>query len=170
MERRVKKKYLNLPTNTIILAQDESRFVSESNHITSWSTKGTSVEYPGYRYGTSLNCFGSINLQNGELISSFHDKGNALSTIEHLQKVRDKYDESIPLTFIIDNASWHKTAAVTDFCEQKNRDLSEEDEECLRRVAEDIRGNVVTWSKVQGAIDDGDWEPWHGSRGLFGPM
>lgn len=100
MERRVKKKYLNLPTNTIILAQDESRFVSESNHITSWSTKGTSVEYPGYRYGTSLNCFGSINLQNGELISSFHDKGNALSTIEHLQKVRDKYDESIPLAFI----------------------------------------------------------------------
>lgn len=112
------KKLIKLPNNTIILAQDESRFTSESNRVTSWSKSGVSVAYSGYRYGTALNCFGSINLQNGELISSFHDKGNAEATIEHLQRVRDNYHTDIPLAFIIDNATWHKTEAVKTFCEE----------------------------------------------------
>jgi len=120
LERGVKKNYLNLPKNAILFAQDESRFVSESSRITSWSTKGVCATYSGYRYGTSLNCFGSINLQNSELISSFHDTGNALATIAHLQKVRNLYDVKIPLYFMIDNASWHKTKAVTAFCEENN--------------------------------------------------
>ena len=76
--------------------------------------------YSGYRYGTSLNCFGSLNLKDGNLISSFHDKGNSESTIEHLTKVRATYDENIPLAILIDNASWHKTAVVRAYCEQNN--------------------------------------------------
>jgi transposase len=74
--------------------------------------------YSGYRYGTSLNCFGSINLQNGNFISSFHDKGNSDATIEHFTKVRSNYNENIPLAFLIDNASWHKTQAVKEYCEE----------------------------------------------------
>lgn len=103
-----------------MFAQDESRFSSESNHITSWSIKGTSVSYAGYKYGTSLNYFGSINLQDGTLIGSFHDRGNSSATIEHLQKVRNNYDINIPLAFLIDNASWHKTKVVKDFCSKNN--------------------------------------------------
>ena len=73
--------------------------------------------YSGYRYGTSLNCFGSINLKDGHLISSFHDRGNAEATIEHFKKVRSNYNEDIPLAFFIDNASWHKTLAVKEYCD-----------------------------------------------------
>jgi len=109
-----------LPINTILLSQDESRFSSESNRVTSWSTSGSSVVYSGYRYGTSLNCFGSINLKDGNLISSFHDTGNAEATIEHFKKVRQNYDKNIPLAFFIDNASWHKTLAVQEYCENNN--------------------------------------------------
>ena len=105
---------------TIILSQDESRFCSESNRITSWSKKGKSVVYSGYRYGTSLNCFGSIDLKNGQFISSFHERGNAEATIEHFQKVRDSYEAHIPLAFIIDNATWHKTNKVKEFCVQNS--------------------------------------------------
>jgi len=76
--------------------------------------------YSGYRYGTSLNCFGSINLKNGNIISSFHERGNAEATIEHLTKVRAIYTENIPLAFLIDNASWHKTLAVKDYCKNNN--------------------------------------------------
>ncbi len=103
-----------------MLSQDESRFSSETNRVTSWSSSGLSVVYSGYRYGTSLNCFGSINLKNGNLISSFHDKGNAEATIEHLKKVRKNYDKHIPLAFFIDNASWHKTLAVKEYCKNNN--------------------------------------------------
>ena len=39
MERRGKKNLLEFSEETILLAQDESRFVSESNRITSWSTR-----------------------------------------------------------------------------------------------------------------------------------
>ena len=120
MAKRYKKKLLELPINTVILSQDESRFSSETPKVTSWSPIGSSVEYSGYKYGTSLNCFGSIDLSNGELISSFHDKGNAQATIEHFKKVRKNYDENIPLAFFIDNASWHKTNAVTEYCENNN--------------------------------------------------
>ncbi len=95
-----------------MLAQDESRFSSETARVTSWSPKGASVVYSGYKYGTSLNCFGSLNLKDGNLISSFHDRGNSEATIEHLTKVRKHYDKDIPLAFFIDNASWHKTIAV----------------------------------------------------------
>jgi hypothetical protein len=87
-----------LPTCTILLSQDESRFSSEVTRVTSWFQSG-------YRYGTSLNCFGSLNLKTGNLISSFQDKGNAEATIEHFTKVRKAYDEHIPLAFLIDNAS-----------------------------------------------------------------
>ena len=67
-----------------------------------------------------MNCFGSLNLKDGNLISSFHDKGNAEATIEHLGKVRKNYDKNIPLAFLIDNASWHKTKAVEIFCDNNN--------------------------------------------------
>jgi transposase len=91
----IKKKLLNLPKDIILLSQDESRFSSETNRVTSWSQSGSSIVYSGYRYGTSLNCFGSINLSNGNLISSFHDRGNAEATIEHFKKVRSSYDKNI---------------------------------------------------------------------------
>ena len=91
--------------------------------MTSWSKSGSSVVYSGYRYGTSLNCFGSFNLKTGNLISSFHDRGNAEATIEHLKKVRASYSENIPLAFFIDNASWHKTIAVQEYCEQNKISL-----------------------------------------------
>jgi len=102
------------------LSQDESRFCSESNRVTSWSEKGEAVVYSGYRYGTALNCFGSIDLKNGHFIGSFHERGNSDATIEHFQKVRDSYEDNIPLAFIIDNATWHKTKKVKDFCVENN--------------------------------------------------
>ena len=102
------------------MSQDESRFSSETNRVTSWSTSGSAVVYSGYRYGTSLNCFGSINLKNGYFISSVHEKGNAEATIEHFAKVREMYDENIPLAFLIDNASWHKTLSVKEYCNNNN--------------------------------------------------
>jgi len=119
MERRDKKNLLAFSDDMVLLSQDESRFASESNHITSWSTKGVSVSYSGYRYGTSLNCFGSFNLNTGHLISSFHDTGNALTTIEHFKIVREHYGDK-PITYLIDNASWHKTKKVQEHCEQNN--------------------------------------------------
>ena len=119
MERRGKKNFLALTSATILLSQDESRFVSESNRITSWSTKGTAVSYSGYRYGTSLNCFGSFNLNTGHLISSFHDTGNALTTIGHFEIVREHYGDK-PIAYLIDNASWHKTKKVKEYCEENN--------------------------------------------------
>ena len=102
------------------MSQDESRFCSESNRVTSWSEKGEAVVYLGYRYGTALNCFGSIDLKNGHFIGSFHERGNSDATIEHFQKVRDSYEDNIPLAFIIDNATWHKTKKVKDFCVENN--------------------------------------------------
>lgn len=119
MERRGKKNLLTLEEGTVLLAQDESRFVSESNRITSWSVKGTAISYSGYRYGTALNCFGSFNLNDGHLIPSFHDKGNALETIEHFKIVRKHYGDK-PIACLIDNASWHKTKKVKEYCEENN--------------------------------------------------
>jgi transposase len=57
---------------------------------------------------------------DGNLISSFHDRGNTQATIEHFTKVRSFYHENIPLAFLIDNASWHKTLAVKEYCENNN--------------------------------------------------
>jgi len=117
VERRYKKTLLELSTDTILLSQDESRFASESNHITSWSSKGIPISYSGYRYGTSLNCFGSFNLHTGHLISSFHDTGNALTTVEHFKIVRKYYGDK-PIAYFIDNASWHKTKKVREYCDK----------------------------------------------------
>jgi len=119
LERRYKKTLIELSADTILLSQDESRFASESNRITSWSIKGTSISYSGYRYGTSLNCFGSFNLHTGHLISSFHDTGNALTTVEHFKIVREHYGNK-PIAYLIDNASWHKTKKVKEYCEKNN--------------------------------------------------
>jgi len=119
MERRGKKNFLTFSQEIVLLAQDESRFASESNRITSWSAKGVAVSYSGYRYGTSLNCFGSFNLSTGHLIASFHDTGNALTTIEHFKIVREHYGDK-PIAYLIDNASWHKTKKVREYCKENN--------------------------------------------------
>jgi len=104
-----------------LFSQDESRFCSESNRVTSWSAKGKAVVYSGYRYGTALNCFDSIDLKSGYFIGSFHERGNAEATIVHLQKVRAEYKEGMPpLAFFMDNATWHKTDKVKEFCEKNN--------------------------------------------------
>lgn len=116
MERKYKKSFLELSDDTVILAQDECRFSSESHRITSWSNKGSAVSYSGYRYGTSLNCFGSLNLQDGNLLTSFHERGNALTTLEHFKIVREYYGDK-PIAYLIDNAPWHKTKTVKEYCE-----------------------------------------------------
>ena len=59
-------------------------------------------------------------MKNGHLIASFHERGNAQATIEHFEKVRANYKPNIPLAFIIDNATWHKTKKVKEFCELNN--------------------------------------------------
>ncbi len=120
MERGDKKNSLDLLVDAILLAQDESRFSSETPRVTSWSQTGSSVVYSGYRYGTSLNCFGSLNLQTGELTSSFHDKGNWKTTIEHLKVVRKNYDKNLPLFIFMDNAPWHKKDEVKIYCKKNN--------------------------------------------------
>ena len=147
MARRDKKKFLSLPANTIILSQDESRFSSETSRVTSWSPIGSSVIYSGYKYGTSLNCFGSIDLSSGNLISSFHDKGNAEATIEHFKKVRENYDKDIPLAFLIDNASWHKTDAVKEYCKNNNITLL-----FLPPYAPEFNPIERVWSFLKGKI------------------
>ncbi len=119
MERRGKKTLIELSENTVLLAQDESRFASESSRVTSWSAKGVATSYSGYRYGTALNCFGSFNLDTGHMLSSFHKTGNALTTIEHFKIVR-KYYGNKPIAYFIDNASWHKTKKVKEYCEENN--------------------------------------------------
>ncbi len=119
MERRGKKTLIELSEDTVLLAQDESRFASENSRVTSWSTKGVAASYSGYRYGTALNCFGSFNLHTGHMLSSFHDKGNALTTIEHFKIVRKYYGDK-PIAYFIDNASWHKTKKVKEYCEENN--------------------------------------------------
>lgn len=58
-------------------------------------------------------------MSNGYLISSFHDTGNALTTIEHFKIVREYYGDK-PIAYIIDNASWHKTKKVREYCEENN--------------------------------------------------
>ncbi|MBL1244369.1 MAG: IS630 family transposase [Sulfurimonas sp.] len=99
--------------------KEDSRFSSESNRITSWSTKGMAVSYSGYPHGTSVNCLGSLNLVNSNLITSFHDRGNTETTIAHLKIVREYYGDT-PLAYLIDNAPWHKTKLVKEFCEANN--------------------------------------------------
>jgi len=110
---------MELPKDVALLAQDESRFASESNRITSWSLSGISVAYSGYRYGTSLNCFGSFNIEDGHLLTSFHERGNSETTIEHFKLVREYYGDR-PIAYIIDNAPWHKTKKVREYCEEYN--------------------------------------------------
>lgn len=130
-----------------MLSQDESSFSSEASRVTSWSQIGSSVHYSGYRYGTSLNCFGSLNLQTGNLISSFHKTGNWESTIEHFKKVRSFYDKDIHLAFFIDNASWHKKAQVLEYCDQNNITLL-----FLPPYAPEFNPIERVWSFLKGKI------------------
>ena len=61
-----------------------------------------------------------MDFKNGHLITSFHDRGNAEATIEHLKKVRELYNETISLVFLMDNATWHKTDKVKIFCNEND--------------------------------------------------
>lgn len=76
----------------------------------------------GYARGIKINCFGSLNLENGELITTTHEKGNYESTIEHLKRVRENYPKK-KLLFLMDNATWHKKQEVKEFCKNNNIEL-----------------------------------------------
>jgi len=122
LERRSKKKFENIKEEYIIFSQDECSFNSESNKTYSWGLSGVASEYLGYTKGIKINCFGSLNLENGELTTTTHKKGNYESTIEHLNKVRENYPKK-KLLFLMDNATWHKKEEVKKFCEDNNIEL-----------------------------------------------
>jgi transposase len=123
MEITNEKKLKNLDlTNCEILAQDESAFVSDVSQY-NWSLKGVKSIYKGYRYGTRINCFGSLNINNGNIILTQETRGNSQTMINHLEVVRKHYPMKKKLIIFTDNASWHKTKKVTQYCEENNIEL-----------------------------------------------
>jgi transposase len=123
MEITNEKKLKNLDlTNCEILAQDESAFVSDVSQY-NWSLKGKKSIYKGYRYGTRINCFGSLNINNGNIILTQETRGNSQTMINHLEVVRKHYPMKKKLIIFTDNASWHKTKKVTQYCEENNIEL-----------------------------------------------
>ena len=45
--------------------------------------------------------------------------GRFVRIIEHFKIVREYYGDK-PIAYLIDNASWHKTKAVQEYCEENN--------------------------------------------------
>lgn len=116
-----KLKYLDLD-NCEVLVQDESAFVSNVSQY-GWSLKGKKSIYKGYRYGTRVNCFGSLNISNSNIILTREPRGNSQTMIKHLEVVRENYSIEKKLIIFTDNASWHKTKKVTKYCEENNIEL-----------------------------------------------
>jgi transposase len=108
--------------NCVILYQDESAFVSESSQY-NWSERGVKALFKGYRYGTRINCFGSFDIKTSKLILTQEARGNSQTMIKHLEVVRANYPMDKKLIIFTDNASWHKTKIVTEFCEENNIEL-----------------------------------------------
>jgi len=123
METTNGKKLKNLDlTNCEILVQDESAFISDVSQY-NWSLKGKKSIYKGYRYGTRINCFGSLNINNGNIILTQETRGNSQTMINHLKVVRKHYPVEKKLIIFTDNASWHKTKIVKEYCEENNIEL-----------------------------------------------
>ena len=105
-----------------MLFQDESAFVSDVSQY-NWSLKGEKSIFKGYRYGTRVNCFGSLNVNDGRVILTQEERGNSKTMVNHLKVVRKNYNENKKLIIFTDNAPWHKTKIVTQYCEENNIEL-----------------------------------------------
>ena len=79
--------------------------------------------FKGYRYGTRINCFGSFDIQTSKLILTQEARGNSQTMVKHLEVVRANYPTQKKLIIFTDNASWHKTKIVKDYCEEHNIEL-----------------------------------------------
>ena len=123
MEATDSKKLKNIDLeNCEILYQDESAFVSDVSQY-NWSLKGTTALFKGYRYGTRINCFGTFDIRKSKLILTQEKKGNSETMIKHLKVVRNNYPVEKKLIIFTDNASWHKTKIVNEYCEKNNIEL-----------------------------------------------
>jgi transposase len=109
-------------TECEILYQDESAFVSDVSQY-NWSLKGEQALFRGYRYGTRINCFGTFDIKNSHLILTQENRGNSVTMINHLEVARTHYPFDKRLIIFTDNASWHKTKIVQEFCENNNIEL-----------------------------------------------
>jgi len=105
-----------------MLFQDESAFISDVSQY-NWSLKGKKSTFKGYRYGTRVNCFGSLNANDGTIILTQEERGNSTTMVNHLRVVRKNYDDNKKLIIFTDNASWHKTKIVIEYCEENNIEL-----------------------------------------------
>ncbi len=118
MEATDGKKLKNLDLeNCEVLVQDESAFVSDVSQY-NWSRKGVKAVYRGYRYGTRINCFGSLNINNGNIILTKEIRGNSHTMINHLNVVRKHYPIEKKLIIFTDNASWHKTKKLLNIAKR----------------------------------------------------
>lgn len=123
METTDGKKLKNLDLNNCeILYQDESAFVSDVSQY-NWSLKGSMALFKGYRYGTRINCFGTFDIKKSKLILTQESRGNSETMVKHLKVVRGNYPEEKKLIIFTDNASWHKTKIVKEYCEENNIEL-----------------------------------------------
>ena len=79
--------------------------------------------FKGYRYGTRINCFGTFDIKKSKLILTQESRGNSETMVKHLKVVRANYPEERKLIIFTDNASWHKTKIVKEYCEENNIEL-----------------------------------------------
>jgi len=62
-------------------------------------------------------------VKTSEITLTQESRGNSKTMVKHLEVVRASYPEEKKLIIFTDNASWHKTKLVKDYCAENNIEL-----------------------------------------------
>jgi transposase len=116
--------YLNPPERAVVLAVDEKSQIQALDR-----TAPTLPMLPGtperathdYERNGTTSLYAALNVQSGEVIGSLHQRHRAVEFLKFLKRIDANVPAQLDVHLVLDNASSHKTPAVSRWLHQHPR-------------------------------------------------
>lgn len=138
---------LDAPEETRIFIQDETIFKTLPPLRHMWMRKGEQVRIPTPIQNKDVHLYGALELNSGEIFSTFHPKGRSEYTICYLEQLEANYPEQ-QILVLWDQARYHTSKAVTEWLEQHPRITTM----LLPKYAADLNPIEAIWRHLKNRV------------------
>ena len=105
-------------SETPVLFVDAVHPTFNSRPAYGWIPRGVKAEIPANSGREHINLHGAVNAETQEVIVVENEKMTGESSLELLKKVEERYPDAPDIYVALDNAPYHYSQAVKDYCLQ----------------------------------------------------
>ncbi len=97
----------------MILVTDEASLYLQATTMRAWAPRGQPPVVSADAGRAKTACFGTLDLQTGQVVATRAATLNAVATAAHLEQILRTHPD-VPILLLWDRAPWHRGAAIGD--------------------------------------------------------